>query len=170
MNRKFQSLDLNLNMDGAASIDSSGYSGMHGPTNYWQNYQIMKHKASWLYGNNSWSRRTSDASSFISNAQEIEDLYCDDEISPNLETDPNMMLTAYLRENMGNNNPDINFPEKPCLTDRGKNHPKHTIRKVKFLLLYSLFIQISLLNHTFFSNLNLFYISSNVNVFPPCLF
>ena len=121
MNRKFQSLDLNLNMDGAASIDSSGYSGMHGPTNYWQNYQIMKHKASWLYGNNSWSRRTSDASSFISNAQEIEDLYCDDEISPNLETDPNMMLTAYLRENMGNNNPDINFPEKPCLTDRGKN-------------------------------------------------
>ena len=110
-------------MDGAASIDSSGYSGMHGPTNYWQNYQIMKHKASWLYGNNSWSRRTSDASSFISNAQEIEDLYCDDEISPNLETDPNMMLTAYLRENMGNNNPDINFPEKPCLTDRGKNHP-----------------------------------------------
>ena len=79
-------------MDGAASIDSSGYSGMHGPTNYWQNYQIMKHKASWLYGNNSWSRRTSDASSFISNAQEIEDLYCDDEISPNLETDPNMML------------------------------------------------------------------------------
>ena len=120
-------------MDGAASIDSSGYSGMHGPTNYWQNYQIMKHKASWLYGNNSWSRRTSDASSFISNAQEIEDLYCDDEISPNLETDPNMMLTAYLRENMGNNNPDINFPEKPCLTDRGKNNPKHTVRKVKFL-------------------------------------
>ena len=123
MNRKFQSLDLNLNMDGAASIDSSGYSGMHGPTNYWQNYQIMKHKASWLYGNNSWSRRTSDASSFISNAQEIEDLYCDDEISPNLETDPNMMLTAYLRENMGNNNPEnINFPEKPCLTDRGMYH------------------------------------------------
>ena len=96
---------------------------MHGPTNYWQNYQIMKHKASWLYGNNSWSRRTSDASSFISNAQEIEDLYCDDEISPNLETDPNMMLTAYLRENMGNNNPEnINFPEKPCLTDRGMYH------------------------------------------------
>ena len=119
VNRKFQSLDLNLNMDGAAgSLDSSGYSGQALP-NYWQNYQIMKHKASWLYGNN-WSRRTSEASSFISNAQEIEDLYCDDEISPNLENDPNMMLTAYMRET-GNNNPeDINFPRKPILTDRGK--------------------------------------------------
>ena len=77
----------------------------------------MKHKASWLYGN-AWSRRTSEASSFVSNAQEIEDLYFDDDISPNLENDPNMMLTAYHRENVGNNN-DINFPEKPCLTDRG---------------------------------------------------
>lgn len=113
--RKYQSLDLNLNVDGAASICSGSSGG-----EYWHNYSFMKHKASFLYGN-AWSRRTSDASSFVSNAQEIEDLYCDDEISPNLENDPNMMLTSYYRNAAMANNNDINFPERPCLTDRGKN-------------------------------------------------
>lgn len=116
VNRKFQSLDLNLNVDGAAGSVSSGSDVS---SQYWHNYSFMKHKASWLYGNN-WSRKGSDASSFVSSAQELEDLYCDDEISPNLENDPNMMLTAYYRNAPGAaNNNDINFPERPCLTDRG---------------------------------------------------
>lgn len=117
--RKFQSLDLNLNVDGAAGSVSSGSDVS---SQYWHNYSFMKHKASWLYGN--WSRKGSDASSFVSSAQELEDLYCDDEISPNLENDPNMMLTAYYR-NAPNGvpiNSDINFPERPCLTDRGMRY------------------------------------------------
>ncbi len=119
--RKFQSLDLNLNVDGAASISSnSDASTGTAQANYWHNYSIMKHKASWLY-NNAWSRRTSDASSFVSGAQEIDDLYFDDEIGPNLESDPNMMLTAYYRNTVpfGNEGEVINFPARPCLTDRG---------------------------------------------------
>ena len=56
---------------------------------------------------------------FFSGAQEIEDLYCDDEINPNLESDPNMMLTTYYRNAGFAHNSDFNFPERPCLTDRG---------------------------------------------------
>merc|ERR1719411_1848610 len=86
-------------------------------SHYWHNFSFMKQKASLMYSNNC-SRRTSDASSFVSGAQEIEDLYCDDEISPNLELDPNMMLTAFHRNARAGNNNDVNFPERPCLTDR----------------------------------------------------
>ena len=112
--RRFQSLDLNLNVDGAASISDTSSN-----SNYWHNFSFMKQKASFLYGNSlAMSRRTSDASSFVSGAQEIEDLYCDDEINPNLEDDPNMMLTTYYRNAVSANN-DFNFPERPCLTDRG---------------------------------------------------
>lgn len=113
--RRFQSLDLNLNVDGASSISDTSSN-----SNYWHNFSFMKQKASFLYGNSlAMSRRTSDASSFVSGAQEIEDLYCDDEINPNLEDDPNMMLTTYYRNAVSANN-DFNFPERPCLTDRGK--------------------------------------------------
>jgi len=111
--RRFQSLDLNLNVDGASSISDTSSN-----SNYWHNFSFMKQKASFLYGNSlAMSRRTSDASSFVSGAQEIEDLYCDDEINPNLEDDPNMMLTTYYRNAVSANN-DFNFPERPCLTDR----------------------------------------------------
>ena len=79
---------------------------------------FLRQKSSWLY-QYAWSRRTSDASSFISGAQEIEDLYFDDEVNPNLENDPNMMLTEEHRNAAFKNNNDINFPQKPCLTDRG---------------------------------------------------
>ena len=111
--RRHQSLDLNLNLDGAASVSGlSDYSSNH----YWHNYSFLKHKASFLYNN---SRRTSEASSFVSGAQEIEDLYWDDEINPNLENDPNMMLTAFHRNATSALHNEFNFPERPCLTDRG---------------------------------------------------
>merc|ERR1712029_962024 len=114
-NTRFQNLDLNLNVDGASSLSDTSSSNN---SNYWHNFSFMKQKASFLYGNSlAMSRRPSDASSFVSGAQEIEDLYCDDEINPNLESDPNMMLTTFCRNAVSANN-DFNFPERPCLTDR----------------------------------------------------
>ena len=115
---KISNLDVNLNLDGTTGSDLSSSTGSN--KDYWHNFSFMKQKASFLYGNSlAMSRRTSDASSFVSGAQEIEDLYCDDEINPNLESDPNMMLTTYYRNAGFANNSDFNFPERPCLTDRG---------------------------------------------------
>ena len=63
--RRFQSLDLNLNMDGASSIAGSDTSSNFMMAN-WHNFSFMKQKASFLYGNQlAMSRRTSDASSFV---------------------------------------------------------------------------------------------------------
>ena len=106
---------MNLNVDGAmnSTVSSESSSSQFVPPPF------LRQKSSWLY-QYAWSRRTSDASSFISGAQEIEDLYFDDEVNPNLENDPNMMLTEAHRNAAFRNNNDINFPEKPCLTDRGE--------------------------------------------------
>ena len=113
--RKLQSFDMNLNVDGAMNSTVSSESS----TSQFVPPPFLRQKSSWLY-QYAWSRRTSDASSFISGAQEIEDLYFDDEVNPNLENDPNMMLTEAHRNAAFRNNNDINFPEKPCLTDRGE--------------------------------------------------
>ena len=114
-------MDLNLNVDGAMNSSFTSSSGSTGSSSNSQPFvppPFLRHKSSWLY-NYAWSRRTSDASSFISGVQEIEDLYFDDEVNPNLENDPNMMLTEAHRNAACRNNNDINFPERPCLTDRG---------------------------------------------------
>ena len=99
-------------------LAGSGSSSISQPPGPFVPPPFLRHKSSWLY-NYAWSRRTSDASSFISGVQEIEDLYFDDEVNPNLENDPNMMLTEAHRNAACRNNNDINFPERPCLTDRG---------------------------------------------------
>ena len=67
--RRFQSLDLNLNpnlnIDGASSLAGSDTSSNFMMSN-WHNFSFMKQKASFLYGNQlAMSRRTSDASSFV---------------------------------------------------------------------------------------------------------
>ena len=50
--------------------------------------------------------------------QETEDLYCDDELHPSLENDPNMQLSI-AQQNAGEREQIKPYPPMPMLTDRG---------------------------------------------------
>lgn len=68
------------------------------------------------------SRRTSNASNASSNLGangETEDLYCDDELHPSLENDPNMQLSLFENCTTPENVTAHEFPSRPVLPDRG---------------------------------------------------
>jgi hypothetical protein len=53
--------------------------------------------------------------------QETEDLYCDDELHPSLENDPNMQLSI-AQQHAGEREHIKPYPPMPMLTDRGNFH------------------------------------------------
>ena len=51
---------------------------------------------------------------------ETEDLYCDDELHPSLENDPNMQLSCAAEAAAAGSQPVNEYPARPILHDRGK--------------------------------------------------
>merc|ERR1712029_123640 len=64
------------------------------------------------------SRRTSGASSVMLANGETEDLYCDDELHPSLENDPNMQLSCAAEAAAAQDVHGVDYPARPILNDR----------------------------------------------------